>query len=109
MGQVDSLSRRADWVEEVERDNEDQVMLKKEQSEIRVMEKGQLLIERAKEEIIEKIEVVRVVEKMKKTEVIVLRNDKQQIEDKLVLKKEKIYVLKNKSLRLEVGDYLVTL
>jgi len=34
------------------------------------------LIERAKEEIIEKIEVVRVVEKMKKTEVIVLRNDK---------------------------------
>jgi len=33
------------------------------------------LIERAKEEIIEKIEVVRVVEKMK-TEVIVLRNDK---------------------------------
>jgi len=30
MGQVDSLSRRADWVEEVERDNEDQVMLKKE-------------------------------------------------------------------------------
>ena len=109
MGQVDSLSRRADWVEEVERDNEDQVMLKKVQSEIRVMEKGQLLIERAKEEIIEKIEVVRVVEKMKKTEVIVLRNDKQQIEDKLVLKKEKIYVLKNKSLRLEVGDYLVTL
>ena len=33
------------------------------------------MIERAKEEIIEKIEVVRVVEKMK-TEVIVLRNDK---------------------------------
>jgi len=30
MRQVDSLSRRADWVEEVERDNEDQVMLKKE-------------------------------------------------------------------------------
>ena len=77
-------------------------MLKKKWSEIRVMEKGQLLIERAKEEIIEKIEVVRVVEKMKKTEVKVLRNNKQQIEDKLMLKKEKIYVLKNKSLRLEI-------
>ena len=39
---------------------------------------------------------------MKKTEVKVLRNNKQQIEDKLMLKKEKIYVLKNKSLRLEI-------
>ena len=55
MGQADSLTRRVDWVEEVERDNEDQVMLKKEWLETRVMEKEQLLIERAKEEIIEKI------------------------------------------------------
>ena len=55
MGQADSLSRRVDWVEEVERDNEDQVMLKKKWLETRVMKKGQLLIERAKEEIIEKI------------------------------------------------------
>jgi len=29
MGQADSLSRRADWAEEIERDNENQVMLKK--------------------------------------------------------------------------------
>jgi len=40
MGQADSLSRRVDWVEEVERDNEDQVMLKKKWLETRVMEKG---------------------------------------------------------------------
>jgi len=30
MGRADSLSRRADWVEGIERDNENQVMLKKE-------------------------------------------------------------------------------
>jgi len=39
---------------------------------------------------------------MKKTGVKVLRNDKWQIEDNLVLKKEKVYVLKDKSLRLEI-------
>jgi len=30
MGQADSLSRRADWAEGVERDNKNQMMLKKE-------------------------------------------------------------------------------
>jgi len=40
MRQADNLSRRADWTKEVESDNENQVMLKKEWLEIRVMEKG---------------------------------------------------------------------
>jgi len=43
--QVDSLSRRADWTEKVERDNKNQMMLKKEWLEIRMMEKRQLLRE----------------------------------------------------------------
>jgi len=68
------------------------------------------LIEGAKEEIIEKIKkseekddkVVKIVEKIKKVRVKVLRNNKWQIEDKLVLKEEKIYVLKDKELRLEI-------
>ena len=55
MGQADSLSRRADWVEGVEMDNKNQVMSKKQWLEIRVMEKGQLLIEGAEKEIIEKL------------------------------------------------------
>jgi len=58
-------------------------MLKKEWLEIRMMEKGQLLVERVKEEIIEKInkskakndEIVKAVEEMKKMEVKMLRND----------------------------------
>ena len=47
-------------------------------------------------------EVVKVVEKMKKVRVKVLRGDKWEIEEDLVLKKEKVYVPKNKKLRLEV-------
>ena len=79
-------------------------MLKKEQLEIRVMEKKQLLIEGAKEEIIEKTEAkdVKVVEQMKKAGVKVLKNDEWQIGDELVLKERKVYVLKDESLRLEI-------
>ena len=66
-----------------------------------------MLIEGAEEEIMEKIKkskakndkVVKMVEEMKKTEVKVLRDNKWQIEDNLVLKKKKI---KSKSLRLEI-------
>jgi len=84
MGRVDSLSRRVDWVEEIERDNENQVILKKEWLEIRAMEKEQLLIEEAEEDIIDKIKksearddkVIKVVEEMKKAGVKVLRNNK---------------------------------
>ena len=108
--QVDSLSRRANWAKEVERDNENQVMLKKKWLEIKVIEKGQLLIKGAEEEIIEKIKkseakdnkVVKVVEKMKKAGVKVLRNDEWQIENKLVLKEGKVCVPKNEQLRLEI-------
>jgi len=46
--------------------------------------------------------VVRVVEEMKKVEVKILREDEWQIERELVLKKEKVYILKNEELRVEV-------
>jgi len=59
-------------------------MLKKEWLEIRAIEKGQLLIERAEKEIIEKIkkleakddEVVKSVKEMKKVGIKVLKNKK---------------------------------
>ena len=47
-------------------------------------------------------EVVKTVKEIKKAGVRILRNKKWQIEDKLVLKKKKMYVLKNKELRLEI-------
>ena len=85
-------------------------MLKKKQLKIRVIEKKQLLIKGAKEEIIKKIkksetkndEIVKTIEEIKKARVKVSRNEKQQIENELVLKEEKIYVPKNENLRLEI-------
>ena len=79
MGRVDSLSRRIDWAEEVEKDNENQVMLKKEWLEVRAIEQ---LIEKPKEEIVKRIkeardkdeEVIKVVEEMKKAGVKTLRD-----------------------------------
>ena len=38
MERVDSLSKRVDWAEGVERDNENQVMLKEEWLEVRTIE-----------------------------------------------------------------------
>ena len=38
IGRVDSLSRRVDWAKEVERDNENQVMLKEKWLEVRAIE-----------------------------------------------------------------------
>ena len=85
-------------------------MLKKEWLEIRAIKKEQLLIEGAEKEIIEKIkkseakndEVIKAVEEIKKMGVKVLRNEKWQIEDDLVLKKGKVYVPENDKLRLEI-------
>ena len=47
-------------------------------------------------------EIVKVVEKMKKARVKTLREDEWKIENKLISKKEKIYMLKNKELRIDV-------
>ena len=71
MGRADRLSRRVDWAEGVEKDNENQVMVKEEWLEVRAMEQ---LIEGLDEGIIKKIkeardkdeEVIKVVEEMKK-------------------------------------------
>jgi len=85
-------------------------MLKKKCLEIRVMEKRQLLIEKVEKEIIEKIrkseaknnEVVKAMEEMKKMGVKVLRNNEWQIENELVSKEGKVYVLKDENLRLDI-------
>ena len=78
-------------------------MLKKEQLEIRVMEKGQLLIKRAEKDIIEKIKKSEARnDEVIKVGVKVLKNDEWQIENDLVLKKEKVYVLKDNKLRMEI-------
>ena len=107
MERADSLSRRVDWAERVEKDNENQIMLKEEWLEVRVMEQ---LVEGPEKEIVKKIkevrnkdeEVIKAVEEMKKAGVKMLRNEKWQLEKELVLKKGSRYVLKNDKLRIEI-------
>ena len=80
MGRVDSLSRRVDWAEGVERDNENQIMLKEKWLEVRAMEQ---LIEGPEEEIVKRIKetrdkdekVIKVVEEIKKAGVKMLRDE----------------------------------
>ena len=74
------------------------------------MDRKQWLIEGAEKDIIEKIKkseardnkVIKTVEEMKKAGVKVLRNEKWQIEDDLVLKEKKVYMLRNEKLRMEI-------
>jgi len=107
MGRADSLSRRVDWAEGVERDNENQVIVKEEWLEVRAMEQ---LIEGPDEGIIRKIKeardkdkkVIKVVEEMKKAGVKMLRDEEWQIEEGLVLKKGRVYVPKDEKLRVEI-------
>jgi len=70
----------------------------------------EVVVEEPEVDIVEKIkkarskdkEVVKVVRKMKKAEVKVLRDDKWQTDEELILKKSIIYILKNKELRIEI-------
>jgi len=71
MGRADSLSQRLDWQVEIERNNEDRVLIKKEWMEVRVIQVEEVIIEKV--DLIEKIkkpeekddEVVKVVEEIK--------------------------------------------
>ena len=107
MGRADSLSRRVDWAERVEKDNENQTMVKEEWLEVRMMEQ---VIEGLEEEIVKKIkkardkdeEVIKVVVEMKKAGVKTLRDEEWEIEKGLVLKEGRVYVLKDKELRVEI-------
>ena len=90
----------------IEKDNENQIFIKNcwlcslyevviEGSEVNIVEK--IKKARSKDE-----KVVRMVEEMKKAGVKVVRGDKQQIEEELVLKESKVYVPKDKELRAKI-------
>ena len=106
MGKADGLSKRVDWKVGTDKDNENQILIK--DNWIRNM--YEVVVEGPEVEIIEKIkrarskdeDVVRVVEKMKKAGVKELRGNEWKIEEDIVLKEGKIYVLKDEELRAEV-------
>ena len=103
---VDKLSRRLDQKIGVEKDNENQTLIKEQQ----IHSLAKVVIEEPEVEILEKIKiarrkdkkVVRIVEEMKKVGVKVLRGNEWQVEGNLMLKERKVYVPKDKELRVEI-------
>jgi len=93
MGKADGLSRRPDWQKGVEKDNEDQTLIKPEWvrgAETLVEERN--LRERIKKAQEEDEKVVKVVEELKRAGIKMLKDEEWEIEDGLVMKKGKIYV-----------------
>jgi len=80
MGKANSLSRRLDWEIGVEKDNEDETLVKPEWSEVRKTEAVEIIIDRVN--LLEKVrkskvkddEVVKAVEEIKQAEVKMLRD-----------------------------------
>ena len=70
----------------------------------------EVVIEESKVDILEKIkkardkdkEVVKVVEEIKKAGIRTVRGEEWQLEGDLVLKERKVYILKDKELRVEI-------
>jgi len=103
MGKADRLSRQADWKVEVEKNNENQVVVK--ENWLHRLEG--VVVEGLEVDILEKIknarskdeDVVRIVEEMKRTKVKELWGDEWRIKGDLVLKEGEIYIPKDGELR----------
>ena len=106
MGKADGLSRQLDWKVGVEKDNDNQVFIK----DNWIYSIQEVVIEGPEIDIVEKIkkarskdmEVVRIVEEMKKAGVKELRGEEWKIEEDLIIKEGKIYVPKDVELRAEI-------
>ena len=87
MGKVDGLSRRPDWQEGVERDNEDQKLIKPEWIRgVEIMMEEEDLRERIKRAQKGDEKIVKAVEKLKRAGVKVLKDEEWEVEDRMVLK-----------------------
>ena len=108
MGKVDSLSRRPDWEVGVERDNEDEMLVKPKWLEVRRTERVEIIVEGV--DLLEKVrkskvkddEVVKAVEEMKQAGVKMLRDEKWREADGIIYKEGKVYVSKDDILRAEI-------
>jgi len=93
MGKTDGLSRRPDWQEGVERDNEDWTLIKpKWMRGVETMVEEGDLRERIKKVQEGDERVVKAVEELKKAGVKMLRDEEWEIENRVVLKEERIYM-----------------
>jgi len=108
MGKADGLSRRPGWEVGVEKDNEEQMLVKKEWLEVKRIQVIEVIIEGV--DLLDKVrkcearddEVVKAVEEMKRAGVKMLRDEEWRQKDGLMLKEGKVYVPKDEKLRAEV-------
>jgi len=108
MGKADELSKRPDWEVEIEKNNEEQMLVKKEWLEVKRIRIVEVIIEGV--DLLDKVrkcearndEVVKVVKEIKWAGVKMLRDEEWYQEDGLMLKEGKVYVPKDKKLRAEV-------
>jgi len=108
MGKVDSLSRRPDWKVGVEKDNEDEMLVKPEWLEVRKTEAVEIIVDRV--DLLEEVrkskvkddEVVKAVEEMKRAGVKMLRDEEWKEVDGIMYKEGKVYVPKDEKLRAEI-------
>ena len=106
MGKVHRLSRRLDWKVGVDKDNENQIIIK----DNWLCRLEEVIIEGPEVEILEKIkktrnkdeEVVRIVEEMKKVGVKAIQEEEWKMKGELVLKEGKVYMPKDEELRTEI-------
>ena len=106
MEKTDGLSKKADWKVGIDKDNENQIIIK--DHWIRNMYK--VMVEGLEVDLLEKIkkarskdeDVIKIVEEMKKVEVRKLQENEWKIKEDLVLKKRKVYMPKDEELRAEV-------
>jgi len=108
MGKANSLSRRPDWEVGVERDNKNEILVKKEWLENRRTEKVEVIVEEV--DLLEKMrksrvkdnEVVKAVEEMKQAGVKTLRDEEWKEVDGIIYREGKVYVPKDDILRAEI-------
>jgi len=110
MGKANALSRCADHKEGIEHDNEDVILLKPTSFKVHMLPQGHLLIKGHEESILVKIRkskdldesVVKAVEELKKLSTRQLPSEKWSEEQRLMLFRGKVYVLKDIKLRREI-------
>ena len=105
---TDSLSRRLDQEVGVEKDNENEMLVKPEWLGVRRTETVEIIVDRI--DLLEEVrklkvkndEVVKAMEEMKRAEVKILRDEKQREVNSVMYKEGKVYVPKDDKLRAEI-------
>jgi len=93
MEKTDRLNRRPDWQDGVERDNENQKLVK-----LEWIRKAETIIEEENlKERIRKVQegdekVIKAVEELKKARIKILRDEEWEVEDRIVMKEGRIYM-----------------